>query len=130
MIKRTILWGLVAIAAFSVKAETQVYELSKNWLFSHDRVNWQLVTVPHDWAINGPFDKKWDLQVVAIKENGEETATEHSGRSGALPWIGEGYYRTQLVRWHQACRATLRRSHERADCVSRWARSGPMGIWL
>ena len=75
---------------------TQVIELSENWQFSRDFAHWQDVTIPHDWAISGPFDKKWDLQVVAIKENGEETETEHSGRSGALPWIGEGYYRTQF----------------------------------
>ena len=75
---------------------TQVIELSENWQFSRDFAHWQEVTIPHDWAISGPFDKKWDLQVVAIKENGEETETEHSGRSGALPWIGEGYYRTQF----------------------------------
>ena len=75
---------------------TQVIDLNQ-WQFSRDNLQWQNVTIPHDWAISGPFDKKWDLQVVAIKENGEETATEHSGRSGALPWIGEGYYKTQLV---------------------------------
>ena len=97
MIKRTILWALLLLAAFCAKGETQVFELSKHWFFSHDRENWQEVTLPHDWAINGPFDKKWDLQVVAIKENGEEIETEHSGRSGALPWIGEGYYKTQFV---------------------------------
>ena len=31
---------------------------------------------------------------MAIKENGEDVATEKSGRSGALPWIGKGYYKT------------------------------------
>ena len=49
--------------------------------------------MPHDWAISGPFDKKWDLQKVAIEQNGEKEATEKSGRSGALPWIGEGHYK-------------------------------------
>ena len=49
--------------------------------------------MPHDWAISGPFDKKWDLQRVAIEQNGEKEATEKSGRSGALPWIGEGHYK-------------------------------------
>ena len=83
--------------ALSANAKvTQVIDLNQ-WQFSRDNLQWQNVTIPHDWAISGPFDKKWDLQVVAIKENGEETATEHSGRSGALPWIGEGYYKTQLV---------------------------------
>ncbi|MBR0024041.1 MAG: DUF4982 domain-containing protein [Muribaculaceae bacterium] len=97
MLRRIIFMVLVAVAAMGAKGETQVQELSKHWQFSRDKANWQEVTIPHDWAINGPFDKKWDLQVVAIKENGEEKATEHSGRSGALPWIGEGYYKTQLV---------------------------------
>ena len=97
MLRRIIFMVLVAVAAMGANGETQVQELSKHWQFSRDKANWQEVTIPHDWAISGPFDKKWDLQVVAIKENGEETETEHSGRSGALPWIGEGYYKTQLV---------------------------------
>ena len=67
--------------------------LSQGWQFSRDSVTWQAVSVPHDWAIAGPFDKKWDMQVVAIKENGEDIPTEHTGRSGSLPWIGKGYYR-------------------------------------
>ena len=58
---------------------------------------WQTVRVPHDWAIAGPFDKKWDLQKVAIVQNGETEATEKSGRSGALPWIGEGRYKRTLT---------------------------------
>ena len=90
---------LLAATAMALSANanvTQVIDLNQ-WQFSRDNLQWQNVTIPHDWAISGPFDKKWDLQVVAIKENGEETATEHSGRSGALPWIGEGYYKTQLV---------------------------------
>lgn len=67
--------------------------LADDWLFTRDRLTWQMVSVPHDWAINGPFDKKWDLQTVAIEQDGETEATEKSGRSGALPWIGEGHYR-------------------------------------
>ena len=52
------------------------------------------VTVPHDWAISGPFDKEIDKQVVAIEQNGEKEATEKTGRSGSLPWIGSAWYRT------------------------------------
>ena len=66
--------------------------LQDDWLFSRNQQTWQTVSVPHDWAISGPFDKKWDLQRVAIEQNGETEATEKSGRSGALPWIGKGYY--------------------------------------
>ena len=71
----------------------QEINLQDNWQFSHDRQSWQTVSVPHDWAIGGPFDKKWDLQVVAIEQNGEKEPTEKSGRSGSLPWIGKGHYK-------------------------------------
>ena len=57
---------------------------------------WQAVRVPHDWAIAGPFDKEHDKQVVAIFENGEKVPMEKTGRSGALPWIGEGWYRREV----------------------------------
>ena len=68
----------------------------KTWEFSRDNSSWEQVEIPHDWAIAGPFDKKWDLQRVAITQNGETEATEKSGRSGSLPWIGEGWYRTTV----------------------------------
>ncbi len=67
-----------------------------SWNFSRDGKSWTSVQVPHDWAISGPFDKKWDLQTVAIEQNGETEKTEKSGRSGALPWIGKGYYKMKL----------------------------------
>jgi len=57
---------------------------------------WQTVSIPHDWAVYGPFDKEIDKQVVAIEQNGETEATEKTGRSGSLPWIGEGWYRTEI----------------------------------
>ena len=63
---------------------------------AYDDSRWQEVTIPHDWAISGPFDKDIDKQVVAIEQNGEKDATEKTGRSGALPWIGEGWYRTVI----------------------------------
>jgi len=68
----------------------------ETWEFSRDGQTWAAVNIPHDWAIAGPFDKRWDLQRVAITQNGETEATEKSGRSGALPWIGEGWYRTTV----------------------------------
>ena len=68
----------------------------KAWEFSRDNHSWTKVNIPHDWAIAGPFDKKWDLQKVAIAQNGETEASEKSGRSGALPWIGEGWYKTSI----------------------------------
>ena len=63
----------------------QELQLSYGWQFSRDSAQWEEVAIPHDWAIAGPFDKKWDLQTVAIEQNGETEATEKSGRSGAFP---------------------------------------------
>ncbi|MBR6946328.1 MAG: DUF4982 domain-containing protein [Muribaculaceae bacterium] len=89
---------LAALVAMTAMAQSHVeVMLNEGWQFSRDNKQWQSVNVPHDWAISGPFDKKWDLQVVAIKENGEDVATEKSGRSGALPWIGKGYYKTTFT---------------------------------
>ena len=84
---------------FTLAAQAQTRQeilLQDNWQFSRDKASWQTVNVPHDWAISGPFDKKWDLQVVAIEQNGEKEPTEKSGRSGALPWIGEGHYKRNI----------------------------------
>lgn len=66
--------------------------VSKNF----DDSQWQNVTVPHDWAIYGPFDKTIDMQVVAIEQNNEQIATEKTGRTGALPYIGEAWYRNNF----------------------------------
>ena len=90
----SIVW-FVALGAFA--QQRKEITLSDNWQFSHDRHTWESVSVPHDWAIAGPFDKQWDLQKVAIEQNGEKEATEKSGRSGALPWIGEGFYQRTIL---------------------------------
>jgi beta-galactosidase len=71
-------------------------EVSEAWQPEFDDSNWQNVRIPHDWAIYGPFDKEIDKQVVAIVQNGEEVATEKTGRTGALPFTGEGWYRTSI----------------------------------
>jgi beta-galactosidase len=79
------------------QAQRQEITLTDDWQFSRDQQTWQTVSVPHDWAISGPFDKKWDIQTVAIVQNGETQASEKTGRSGALPWIGEGYYKRNFT---------------------------------
>ncbi len=82
--------------------------LTDNWKFQkgkadlayqkeYDDSKWESVTVPHDWAIYGPFDKEIDKQSVAIDQNGEKVASEKTGRTGALPYIGEGWYRNQFT---------------------------------
>lgn len=99
---------LLAAVALTASAQSKEILLLENWRFqrgaldgaeasSYDDSRWQKVTVPHDWAISGPFDKDIDKQVVAIVQNGETEATEKTGRSGCLPWIGEGWYRTNIT---------------------------------
>ena len=88
---------LLANAILATGQQRLEITLTDGWQFSRDGQQWQRVSVPHDWAIAGPFDKKWDLQTVRIEQNGEQQATEKSGRSGALPWIGEGHYQTTFT---------------------------------
>ena len=70
--------------AFAQRSET----LLRDWTFDGK----EQVRIPHDWAITGPFDRSIDLQVVAIRQNGETEASEKTARSGGLPWIGKGFY--------------------------------------
>ena len=99
IIAKALLLASTLMLALSTGCRAQVSRVIDlpDWDFSRDGQSWQPVRVPHDWAISGPFDKKWDLQMVAIEQNGESEKTEKSGRSGALPWIGEGYYRMRLA---------------------------------
>ena len=97
MIKRSITFVSLALALSTMcQAQSRKVINLSSWDFSRDGKSWSQVAVPHDWAISGPFDKKWDLQMVAIEQNGEKEKTEKSGRSGALPWIGEGMYKMNL----------------------------------
>lgn len=90
--------ALLLALSLAATATAQRHEtvLGEGWQFSRDKAQWESVRIPHDWAISGPFDKKWDLQTVAIEQNGEKEKTEKSGRSGALPWIGKGHYKTTI----------------------------------
>jgi len=82
--------------------------LEKGWKFfrgdisgaahpGYDDEQWQAVTVPHDWAIYGPFDRDNDLQKVAVTQNFEKQASVKTGRTGGLPYVGVGWYRTTFT---------------------------------
>ena len=108
--KRIILPLIMLLVATTMSAQRKETILRDGWKFSRGEgldatapsqvgfndSKWKKVKVPHDWAISGPFDKDIDKQTVAIEQNGEKQATEKTGRSGALPWIGEGWYRTSF----------------------------------
>ncbi len=54
------------------------------------------VTLPHDWAITGPFSRDNDLQNVAITQNGSNVPSVRTGRTGGLPYVGTAWYKTTL----------------------------------
>ena len=75
--------------------------LEKGWRFTKGDITnaqaidlndnqWEEVTIPHDWAIYGPFDRNNDLQNVAITQNLETQASVKTGRTGGLPYVGTG----------------------------------------
>lgn len=88
-----------------VQAQRSEVLLEKNWKFSKgdfpdafrtvfDDSAWKTVQIPHDWAIYGPFDRSNDLQQVAVTQNLESKSTVKTGRTGGLPYVGIGWYRT------------------------------------
>ena len=96
---------LLLISFATINSWTQEQTLVKGWKFSrednpefsgtaYNDAHWQSVTVPHDWAIYGPFDMENDIQRTAIKQDGQKAAIEHTGRTGGLPFVGVGWYRT------------------------------------
>ena len=91
----------------NLNAQRSEYLLEKGWKFTKGEVSdaeapafndtkWETVTIPHDWAIFGPFDKNNDLQNVAVTQNFETQASLKTGRTGGLPYVGTGWYRTTL----------------------------------
>lgn len=64
---------------------------------SFDDRSWERVRVPHDWAISHPFDMRVDMQSVQVLEDGDEAPKMRTGRTGALPAFGVGYYRTEII---------------------------------
>lgn len=98
----TVLLG-AALCGFAQSEQT----LEKGWRFTRedkadfaaaafDDSGWQSVRVPHDWAIYGPFDIENDVQRTAIKQDGQVAPIAHSGRTGGLPFVGVGWYRTHF----------------------------------
>ncbi len=61
----------------------------------HDKA-WTTVSVPHDWAIYGAFDRQNDLQNVAVWQNGETRPSLKTGRTGGLPYMRSAWYKTTI----------------------------------
>jgi beta-galactosidase len=80
----TIFVSGISHCAFS--QETDVINLKEVWKFHRGEAE----------SIYGPFDKEIDKQVIKIEQNNEQVASEKTGRTGALPFVGIGWYRNQL----------------------------------
>lgn len=93
MKKKLFIAAAFALTAAALPAQ-RVQRDIKVWNFSRDSVEWHQVAIPHDWAIYGPFDRNQDLQKVAVEQNGETEETWKTGRTGGLPYVGKGYYKT------------------------------------
>jgi beta-galactosidase len=111
MMRKNIIIGLLTfcstVSLFSQQAVRERHRLSEGWKFAKgdfpnaadvvfDDARWQDVTVPHDWAIYGPFGREYDLQAVAVMQNFEQTESLKTGRTGGLPYAGAGWYRTMF----------------------------------
>lgn len=93
------------LMSFGLSAQVRTERLlEKGWKFTREDATdfsqrgfddsaWQNVTVPHDWAIYGPFSIHNDKQNIAITQDGQKEAMEHAGRTGGLPFVGPGWYR-------------------------------------
>ena len=85
--KRATLLIILSLALFSAQAQSRNWvNMNEDWKFTKgnpadaeavnfDDSSWEEVTVPHDWAITGPFNEA------------------EPGFTGKLPWKGEGWYR-------------------------------------
>ncbi len=91
-----------------------ITNLQENWRFSRDfpektresaelslgkdfsDESWRIVSVPHDWAVEGPFSAENDAQKVKVHADGILTDTTHIGRTGGLPHTGLGVYRRKF----------------------------------
>ena len=94
-----LLIGSMVFCACTSKQTVRMDTLLRHWQFTQDTTEnpaWEEVVVPHDWAISGPFDRANDLQEVIVVQNGEKEPTWKTGRSGGLPWMGKGHYRTTV----------------------------------
>ena len=69
MKRLSILLFVILLVSCQRPASVREEWLLTEWAFSRDSVAWEQVTVPHDWAIYGPFSRDYDLQNVAITQN-------------------------------------------------------------
>ena len=118
--KKHLSFLFIVFLSINLSAQNRTeYLLEKNWKFirtdeanqknaDYDDSKWQTVTVPHDWAIYGPFGA-YDVQNTKIVQDGMKDAMTQPGRTGGLPFVGVGWYRNtgNLPAYQEGKRVTL-----------------------
>lgn len=90
MVAAVLIGMFASMADAQVRSGRTVVNFNGDWRFAKgqqdgaekpgfDDSTWQVVRLPHDWAIAGPFNPS------------------ENGYAGKLPWRGEGWYRKTLV---------------------------------
>ena len=102
--KKNLILLLLVFFTVQLFAQRNEFLLDKNWKFEKGSTvgaekvgfndkKWETVSIPHDWAIYGPFDRSYDLQEVTVTQDGEMTSSVKTGRTGGLPYVGTAWYR-------------------------------------
>ncbi len=85
-----LIFVIIFISGNLLFAQRETIKFNDNWFFtkgnpvnaSASQLNesgWEKITLPHDWAISGPFNPLGE------------------GNTGKLPWKGEGWYRKHFT---------------------------------
>lgn len=89
--------AVVFLSLLAAGVQAQVRKsvtMRDGWTFSREGATAVSVTLPHDWAIGGEFDRNIDLWTSESMSDGKRVVHESAGNTGALPWPGDGVYRT------------------------------------
>lgn len=76
---------LLALTGTWILSARTIESFNEDWEFAREGTAFTKVSLPHDWAIEGPFDP------------------DGNGNTGKLPWKGAGTYRKVLMLKEKPC---------------------------
>ena len=100
-------YSMIELATYQQESNNmrQTTLLTQGWLFrrgasapecaNDGEEGWQAVSIPHDWAIEGPFDG-WNEPKPHLSPEMQLSFTQGND-TGALPYIGYGTYVRELI---------------------------------
>ena len=100
----TILILFIGVSQTVFSQGRKAYLLTDNWKFCKGDIkgaesyqfndkNWESVSIPHDWAITGPFNLNNDVKTIPVNS---DSRSARSGRTGGLPSEGIAWYRNKI----------------------------------